>query len=78
MPFGADVLDVLGNPVGMVGQAGQAFARVEATDGTLRVRWDGGRAADCSFHYRVDAAPDGQMPRIEAICVPGEGDSAGG
>jgi outer membrane usher protein len=78
VPFGADVLDVLGNPVGMVGQAGQAFARVEATDGTLRVRWDGGRAADCSFHYRVDAAPDGQMPRIEAICVPGEGDSAGG
>jgi outer membrane usher protein len=43
--MGADVFDSAGNEIGMVGQGGQIYARVEDNTGKLTVKWGAGWSA---------------------------------
>lgn len=76
VPFGAEVTDLHGATLGVVGQAGQALLSGLAQDGVLTARWQDadGRGHHCSLPYRLDAqagrvAP-GNYQSIEATCVP--------
>lgn len=59
-PLGAPVLDSAGVTIGMVGQAGQIYARATDPQGHLQVSW--GEAADerCWLPYALDTATVGQ------------------
>lgn len=56
VPFGADVLDAAGARVGVVGQGGRIFVRVqdEQPHGELTLRW--GVANECRIAYARDSA----------------------
>lgn len=69
VPFGAEVLDAAGASVGVVGQAGQAFARVEAANGVLQVRWGSDGTDRCAIPYDVPAVSNGEAVRLDATCV---------
>ncbi|UHJ63060.1 fimbria/pilus outer membrane usher protein [Vibrio furnissii] len=51
IPMGADVSSPSGQSLGMVGQAMQAYVRVEQLQGTLQVTW--GKAKSCRFDYDI-------------------------
>ncbi|WP_161805576.1 fimbria/pilus outer membrane usher protein [Frateuria defendens] len=51
IPFGSDILNSQGQPVGVVSQGGRALVRGIADEGRLTVLLEGGRT--CSFHYRL-------------------------
>lgn len=78
VPFGAEVVDATGASVGMVGQAGQAFARVEASQGVLQVRWGGADMDRCAIPYGVPATSNGDAVRVDATCMPDHGVKPGG
>lgn len=58
VPFGAEILDAHGDPVGVVGQGGQALVRGVKDEGELQIRWqlDGGIAGRCSMPYHLPPA----------------------
>ena len=58
-PFGADVFDEKGVRVGVVGQAGQLYARVSSPDGVLSVRWGADANSRCHIPYRLGAEQEG-------------------
>lgn len=57
-PFGAEVFDSKGVPLGVIGQGGQVLLRGVGSSGTLTTRWknEKGIPNTCSFAYR--SAPD--------------------
>jgi outer membrane usher protein len=61
LPFGAEVDDEQGQPIGVVGQAGRIMARVSREAGQLGVQWQDatGGAHRCTFAYRAPAAATG-------------------
>jgi len=69
VPFGAQVLDSGGNPVGVVGQASRAFVRGVPGAGALHVQWGEQVADRCELNYDVEAST-GQaiLPRVQAVC----------
>ncbi|MGH8127488.1 MAG: fimbria/pilus outer membrane usher protein, partial [Gammaproteobacteria bacterium] len=70
VPFGAEVLDAKGNPVGTVGQAGRALLRVQQPSGKLTAHWQAGDAASatCGFHYALpDTASKGRNHSIQQV-----------
>ena len=76
LPFGAEVSDTQGQPVGMVGQAGRIMARLSDATGTLRVQWqdDDGNARQCALpyqlHAREESATTGRhIEQIDATCA---------
>lgn len=73
VPFGADLMDEGGASVGVVGQAGQAFARVESAQGVLQVRWGADEADRCAVRYDVPEVSRGDIERMDAVCVSGKG-----
>lgn len=77
LPFGADVRDVQGQSVGVVGQAGRLMVRVPQDNGQLSVQWqeqDVARACSLPYHLKSrdkHAKPgDGAIEQIHAICTP--------
>jgi len=53
IPLGADVLNEKNEPIGTVGQAGQAYVRGVGEQGVLRVVWGSSVASSCSVHYQI-------------------------
>ncbi|EAR9308083.1 outer membrane usher protein [Salmonella enterica subsp. salamae] len=53
IPLGADVLNEKNEPIGTVGQAGQAYVRGVEDQGVLRVVWGSGKESACTVHYQV-------------------------
>lgn len=53
IPFGAEVTDTRGNNVGMVGQGGELYARVEAQNDILHVQWGSSSSEQCNIRYRL-------------------------
>ena len=71
MPFGAQVKDEQGQPVGMVSQGGRLYVRSEQNQGRLLVEWGAGADQRCTIDYQVpagaDASKTGFIP-LEAAC----------
>ena len=55
IPLGADVLNEKNDPIGTVGQAGQAYVRGVEEKGVLRVVWGNDSASSCTVHYQIPA-----------------------
>ncbi len=69
IPFGAQVLDVKGNAVGIVGQEGRLFVRGVDAAGTLHVQWGGQLAGRCELDYVLDARPsDAGLLKAGGVC----------
>ena len=59
LPFAAQVFDEQGREVGVIGQAGKAFVRGVADQGTLTVRWTEAASDRCYIPYRLPPRPPG-------------------
>ena len=71
LPFGADVLDGQGNPVGVVGQASRLWLRGIEPQGVLTVKWGSAAAQQCRIEYVLPAAPGkGKPTLLQAQCLP--------
>ncbi|MGB3498680.1 fimbria/pilus outer membrane usher protein [Rhodanobacter lindaniclasticus] len=76
LPFGAEVDDARGTPVGVVGQAGRIMVRVPHASGRLSVQWqDQDVTRTCSLPYHLKAHDKakraaGTIEQIEATCEP--------
>lgn len=71
LPMGAMVYAEDGVNVGMVGQGGQAYARVSARKARLRVKWGEARDSQCALPYALqDDAASRPIIRLEAECAP--------
>lgn len=68
IPMGANVLDVAGNSVGMVGQANQVYLRSDRNAGALTLNWGDAPGQQCTLHYRLPAGEDGPIQRLSAPC----------
>jgi outer membrane usher protein len=72
-PFGAEVIDAKGQPLGVVGQAGLALLRGVDEHGHLSVRWRDaeGAAQACGFSYVSPRSGKGASAyqQIQGICV---------
>lgn len=53
VPFGAEVYDAAGQPVGLVGQSGLVYLRTENESGRLNVKWGEEENQSCNIGYRV-------------------------
>ncbi|WP_267463612.1 fimbria/pilus outer membrane usher protein [Stenotrophomonas sp. MH181796] len=74
VPFGATVEDASGVSVGVVGQAGQLYARVSDESKVLHIRW-GGSGQQCSV--AVPLVLSG-MTTLESVqCIPGSSPQIG-
>ncbi|WPM85647.1 FimD/PapC C-terminal domain-containing protein [Apirhabdus apintestini] len=75
MPFGAGVYDDKNTNIGSVGQAGQAYARVDKEEGTLTVQWGAAAQEQCHIRYSVLqqlAAGNGDTKNfihLESLCL---------
>jgi outer membrane usher protein len=74
-PFGAEVVDGSGTPVGVVGQAGQIMARLPSRSGHLSLSWldDDGDEQRCTLDYSLPEpssrpAGDPRFVPIESTC----------
>jgi len=76
LPFGAEVFDVQGNPVGAVGQAGKIFARGITDQGTLTVKWGDTPDSQCHIAYSLPPQVKGKRQEvanmIQGRCVQAE------
>ncbi len=80
-PFGAEVLDRQGNPLGVVGQGGMALLRGVHQRGRLDVTWQGVQAKPlaCTFQYvlparrSTDVRPADATPSVPVTCLAGAG-----
>lgn len=72
LPFGATVKDEQGQSVGMVGQDGQLYARLQENSRQLSISW-GSRAHErCSLPVPASLlqGEGGQLQQADAVCVP--------
>ncbi|WP_092701799.1 fimbria/pilus outer membrane usher protein [Rhodanobacter glycinis] len=71
LPFGAQVFNAKGTPLGVVGQAGQALLRGVQQTGQVSARWndENGVAQACSFTYALPRHDKAAYPQIQATCV---------
>jgi len=70
VPFGAEVFDAAGAPVGIAGQGGRIYVRAEEAAGKLVVRWGDVPSEQCVVPYRVEGQknPDQPLVRLESVC----------
>ncbi|MFU8927986.1 fimbria/pilus outer membrane usher protein [Acinetobacter puyangensis] len=54
VPMGAEVRNADGAVIGMVGQSGQVYVRVEQQKGTLLLNWGDETAQSCLLPYQID------------------------
>jgi outer membrane usher protein len=67
VPFGADVLDAVGNNVGVAGQASRLFVSDMQASGTLTVRWGAGATDACRIQVTLPPAAKGRQVERETI-----------
>lgn len=67
LPFGAQVSDPAGEPLGIVGQAGQFMLGTTHDIRTLLVRWGETPAEQCQLPLDVDDLPEEQGYRIQEL-----------
>lgn len=65
VPFGASVEDEEGHSVGLVGQGGQIYARVENLQGRLGVYW--GENQQCEVKYHLLPVGDAQQRALQTF-----------
>ncbi|RBH49067.1 hypothetical protein C3F00_035800, partial [Pseudomonas sp. MWU13-2860] len=71
LPMGAMVYAEDGANIGMVGQGGQAYARVGARKASLRVKWGDDADSQCVLPYTLaDETGSRSIVRLEAACAP--------
>jgi len=72
IPFGAEVFDTSGAPIGMVGQGGHIYVRAEKAQGQLTVRWGSAASEQCVVPYRMGAQAAGNpaLVRLQSVCSP--------
>ncbi|AVH19977.1 fimbrial outer membrane usher protein [Enterobacter sp. SGAir0187] len=70
VPMGADVLDVEGKNIGMVGQAGMVYARLPEQSGVIQVKWGDASNKQCRIRYQLDTfnSEDAEPIQFDAIC----------
>lgn len=70
VPMGADVLSAEGKNIGMVGQAGMAYARLPEQSGVLLVKWGDTANAQCRIRYQLDKPvdEDAEPVQLNAVC----------
>jgi outer membrane usher protein len=68
LPFGADILSVWGEPLGIVGQGGQLYAKVESAKGYLIVRWG---QQECLLPYQITGNIDEPLQQMAQSVVCG-------
>ncbi|MBV4367238.1 fimbria/pilus outer membrane usher protein [Erwinia phyllosphaerae] len=70
--FGASVVDSKGNHVGMVGQGGEVYVRVQEERGELQVQWGEGPGMQCSLNYvlmpQAKGARQSEIQRFNSVC----------
>lgn len=67
LPFGTDVYDEAGQPVGIVGQGSRIYLRTERDSGSLTARWGDGES--CTLHYRLPPnVTDAAYEHLESHC----------
>jgi outer membrane usher protein len=72
LPFGAQVSDASGVPVGTVAQAGRiALRSLKARSGELDIRWGNAAEQQCSLSYVLPPVPSGNTTwtMVDATCV---------
>jgi outer membrane usher protein len=70
LPFGAQVTDAQGQPLGIVGQAGQFMLGTTNGVQTLQVRWGEKSTEQCQLHLNTDSLPEEQGYRMQELpCV---------
>ncbi|WP_051916841.1 MULTISPECIES: fimbria/pilus outer membrane usher protein [unclassified Serratia (in: enterobacteria)] len=71
IPFGAEVTDTKGNGVGVVGQGGEVYARVEARSDILHVQWGFSASEQCNIHYDLtDTQVNSEnLIQLSAMCT---------
>lgn len=73
LPIGADVMTDTGEIIGMVGQNGQIYARVEQLEGQLAIRWGNEPAQQCQINYHLEQQQiQQQLIKLNSTCVVGE------
>jgi outer membrane usher protein len=72
LPFGASVYDESNQEVGVVGQGGQIFVRLEDESGKLRVPLGAEQSCNIQYAARGGAAGigNGGLETVEAVCKP--------
>jgi len=72
LPFGATVKDEKGQSVGMVGQDGQLYARVQENSRQLSISWGGKAHQRCSMAIAASLlqGEGGKLQQADAVCVP--------
>jgi outer membrane usher protein len=68
IPMGADVTDKDGKNLGMVGQAGQIYARINDRSGVLFVSWGKEKSEQCRINYQLPASDDGYFLQLTLPC----------
>lgn len=70
LPTGADVYDEKGNRVGVVGQRGQIYIRIENSKGTVTIKWGESAAEQCYLPYDISARnPENVLVKISGTCL---------
>lgn len=72
VPFGAEVFNADGDPMGIVAQGGRVLVRGLKTDsGTLSARWSGSAGTACALHYALGKPGGNQAAPVttDATCT---------
>lgn len=68
VPFGTQAYDQHGKPLGITGQGGKLYARLEQPAGEIRLDWE---QHHCVFHYQLPAAKAPLLQQAPALsCQP--------
>lgn len=72
LPFGAGAYDEKGQAVGVVGQGGQIFVRVNGDQGKLRISTNGKDLNQCTLSYQLSPKPKGgaasKLETVDLTC----------
>lgn len=60
IPMGANVYDLKGKSIGMVGQGKQAYTRLEKLSGKLIIRWGDKKSQQCQVDYNLNGQDTSQ------------------
>lgn len=71
IPFGAEVTDTRGNSVGVVGQGGGVYVRVESQSDILHVQWGTSASEQCNIRYSLTDAQikSESLIQMSAVCT---------
>lgn len=70
-PMGAAVTDSTGAELGMVGQAGQLYARLPEQSGVLFVEWGTSASQRCRVNYQLSGEPEHGLYNFAETCRQG-------